>query len=589
MASAVAFLVCGAARAQVLFQHFYYPTPDFSIESSWWVQARGQLSELKKLGVWGVWHPIPTKGGSGRVSMGYDPYDLYDLGSKDQRGTVPTHFGTKDQYLRYVAAAHSNGINVISDVVLNHTGGADRAEANPEMEKLGWDNISDDSRVPQDHFPPDYDPKAINLRSWTGFLPRGVSGVPGTGRFPRTWKHFHPSTTHPDHNQPYHHPDFGSDYCFEAENKYVWTSLIQWGSWFKAQSGVDGFRLDAVKLIEPEFLDEFAKSARIWQVGEFWDTNPQLLSSFQRKTHNQMKLFDFGLFYALKDMVVKPDFDMRELLSRRFTDRERAVNFVSNHDVDRYDPIPREKRRLPYAVMLAMSGQPGVFHLDYFAPQDNQLPELLKTLVAAHNGYAMGRKELVRLSTKDALVIEREGGLLAAFVRPGAGETRLTAPTGWKNKTLVAVDGSLTRVRTDRAGSAVLPIPESGYLLLVPEGLKSARLAPRPPATTQVFEFDDDLDTGRLGEVVRSVRVTAAKGTALSASVRTSDGRGEVHLELRDGQGRFLARATGRRGVRGPAVRVTIPADSEYRLTVGAPNGPSTTGKLAVTYTAPVD
>ena len=50
-------------------------------------------------------------------------------------------------------------------------------------------------------------------------------------------------------------------------------------------------------------------------VGEFWDTNADLLSDFQKKTQNRMKLFDFGLFYALKDMVVKPDFDMRTLLS----------------------------------------------------------------------------------------------------------------------------------------------------------------------------------------------------------------------------------------------------------------------------------
>ncbi|MGC4042484.1 MAG: alpha-amylase family glycosyl hydrolase [Armatimonas sp.] len=588
-------LVClwrgSTARAQVLFQHFYYPTPDFTVENSWWIQAREQLAELKKLGVWGRWHPVPTKGGSGAVSMGYDPYDLYDLGSKDQRGTVATHFGAKDQYLRYVAVAHSNGLSVISDVVLNHTGGADRAEANPEMEKLNWDDISDDTKVPTDHLPPGYDPKTTNLRSWTGFLPKGATGVPGTGRFQRNYKHFHPSAIHPNHDQPYHHPDFGSDYCFEAENKYVWNNLLRWGSWFKAQSGVDGFRLDAVKLMEPEFLDEFSKiagGAGFWQVGEFWDTNPQLLSTFQQKTHNQMKLFDFGLFYALKDMVTKPDFDMRDLLSRRFADRERAVTFVSNHDVDRYDPIPKDKRLLPYAILMAMSGQPSIFHQDYFSPVDAALPETLRTLVGVHNGYAMNRKEKVLLATKDTLAIEREGGLVAVFVRPGAIDQKLTIPTGWRNRNLVSVDGSLLHLRTDKKGTLQLTLPSGGWRLLAPEGLKPAKLTPRQHATTQVYEFDDDLDTGKLGQLVRSVRVIAAKGTPLSAAISHTSGKGSVRLELRDSDGRIIATSSRGRGGRGPDIRLNAPSTGEYRFSVTAPGDKPTPGLLTITYTAAI-
>ena len=313
-------LLSTPASAQVIFQQFYYPIDKPPAGTSWWKQASGELASLAKLGVYAIWHPVPTKGGSGPVSMGYDPYDLYDLGSKDQRGTIPTHFGTRDEYLAYVATAHANGIRVYADVVLNHTGGADSAQENPVMEKLGWDNIQDDTKIPPQYRPSDFDPAKMNLRSWTLYTPKGADSKPGTGRFSRTWKHFHPSETHPDHKEPYHKPEFGEDYCFEAEGGYVGKELCKWGEWFQAQTGIDGMRLDAVKLVDPPFLAEFAarvtKSAAttgdpFFLVGEFWDTNHQLLNDFQTTTANRMSLFDFGLFYALWDMTEKPaNFDI---------------------------------------------------------------------------------------------------------------------------------------------------------------------------------------------------------------------------------------------------------------------------------------
>ena len=44
--------------------------------------------------------------------MGYDIFDHYDLGDKDQKGTVATRFGNKDSLPRLVAVAHANGLEV---------------------------------------------------------------------------------------------------------------------------------------------------------------------------------------------------------------------------------------------------------------------------------------------------------------------------------------------------------------------------------------------------------------------------------------------------------------------------------------------
>ena len=52
--------------------------------------------------------------------MGYGVYDMYDLGEFDQKGTIRTKYGTKEEYLAAIRAFHAQGIRVYADIVLNH-------------------------------------------------------------------------------------------------------------------------------------------------------------------------------------------------------------------------------------------------------------------------------------------------------------------------------------------------------------------------------------------------------------------------------------------------------------------------------------
>lgn len=77
------------------------------------------MPELAEAGYTGLWLPPPTKG-SGGFSVGYDVQDPFDLGDKDQSGTIRTRYGTKDELLRMVEMAHRFGIRVYFDNVMNH-------------------------------------------------------------------------------------------------------------------------------------------------------------------------------------------------------------------------------------------------------------------------------------------------------------------------------------------------------------------------------------------------------------------------------------------------------------------------------------
>ena len=117
-----AALTSSSADAGIMLQGFYHE-PDTS--KNWWEHMADIGPEVRTAGVTGIWIPAPTKGASGGFSSGYDPYDLYDLGSKDQRSTVPTRFGSKEDLLAMIAVLHRLGIDVYADAVVNHRSGGD--------------------------------------------------------------------------------------------------------------------------------------------------------------------------------------------------------------------------------------------------------------------------------------------------------------------------------------------------------------------------------------------------------------------------------------------------------------------------------
>jgi alpha-amylase len=59
------------------------------------------------------------KAGSGadKGADGYSPFDDYDIGSKQQKGSVPTRFGTREQLQRCVAVLRANRLDVYLDMV----------------------------------------------------------------------------------------------------------------------------------------------------------------------------------------------------------------------------------------------------------------------------------------------------------------------------------------------------------------------------------------------------------------------------------------------------------------------------------------
>src|SRR4051812_27649885 len=64
-----------------------------------WNQISDKMPEITEAGYQSLWLPPPAKANS-QFSAGYDMFDPFDLGDKDQKGTVATRYGTKDDLIR---------------------------------------------------------------------------------------------------------------------------------------------------------------------------------------------------------------------------------------------------------------------------------------------------------------------------------------------------------------------------------------------------------------------------------------------------------------------------------------------------------
>ena len=93
-----------------------------------WREIEEEAPILGKLGITALWLPPAYKGFRGKDEVGYAVYDVYDLGEFDQKGSISTKYGTKEQYINAIKKLRGNGIEVYADIVLNHKMGADETE-----------------------------------------------------------------------------------------------------------------------------------------------------------------------------------------------------------------------------------------------------------------------------------------------------------------------------------------------------------------------------------------------------------------------------------------------------------------------------
>lgn len=79
-----------------------------------------RLPQVVEAGYGAIYLPPPQKSGAGGFSVGYNPFDRFDLGDRLQLGTVGTRYGTTQELQELIRLAHRFGLEVYCDLVVNH-------------------------------------------------------------------------------------------------------------------------------------------------------------------------------------------------------------------------------------------------------------------------------------------------------------------------------------------------------------------------------------------------------------------------------------------------------------------------------------
>src|SRR5215471_2451820 len=141
---------------------------DAPVKEWWWDHLADNASVFAEAGFTSIWLPPVTKAaqGSSAAALGYSVFDDYDIGSKNQKATVHTRYGNREQLTRLVATLRANGLDVYLDLQLNHRKGGSGADgmtfdyhdafSNPTGGRFRKDAQCFHSRYPANPVPADF-------------------------------------------------------------------------------------------------------------------------------------------------------------------------------------------------------------------------------------------------------------------------------------------------------------------------------------------------------------------------------------------------------------------------------------------------
>ncbi len=367
-----------------------------------------RLDYIAGLGATAIWlGPIyknkPVQGRPGRESSGYHGYWITDFTEVDP------HFGTREQLKTLVDAAHARGMKVYLDIITNHTadvikyrdcdadpcpyrsladypytalGGVRGKRINPgfagdDAALQTADNFAKLTRADYAYTPyvPDAE-KNVKVPAWLNdpllYHNRGDSTFKGESSL---------------------YGDFSGLDDLYTENPRVVQGFIEiYGRWID-DFGIDGYRIDTARHVNPEFWQAFVPAmlerARARGIpnfhifGEVYDPDPGMLARFTR-VDRYPAVLDFAFQSAVTDTIAGTAGTDR--LARLFAldanyeggaaAAQQLPTFLGNHDMGRFAYFVRKARpgigeaellkrtTLAHALLFLARGVPTVYYGD---------------------------------------------------------------------------------------------------------------------------------------------------------------------------------------------------------------------------------
>lgn len=395
----------------VMMQAFEWDTP---ADGGYYKFLKENAKKIKDAGIDALWLPPMCKGG-GDQDVGYGIYDLWDLGEFDQKGTVRTKYGTKKELLEAIDELHKNHIKVYADVVLNHKGNADFEE---EFMARMVDQNNREKDVSED----------MKIKAWTGFNFPGRDGKYSDF----VWHYYHFTGVDYDANtdtkaifrilgdgkywdEGVSDEKGNFDYLMNADIDHshpeVREEIFKWVDWFIDETGVDGFRYDALKHISDEFIYDLTKHIMekkkddFYLLGEYWQYDEGQIDGYLDDTNWKIDLFDVPLHFHFEEASKSNgNYDMRNIFNNTIVKNHplQAVTFVDNHDSQLGQSLDSWVedwfKEIAYSLILfRKDGYPCIFAGDYYGLKGeikkDPLKDMIDKMLDVRKKYAFGNQD----------------------------------------------------------------------------------------------------------------------------------------------------------------------------------------------------
>ncbi len=367
-----------------------------------------RLDYIQGLGATAIWlAPVyenkPVQGAPGEESAGYHGYWITDFTNIDP------HFGTRAEFRAFVDAAHARGMRVYMDIITNHTadviqyqdcpiqacafrsradypyarrGGVDGPIINEGFngDSAGYQTAENFARLTNPNF------------AYETYIRRGERNVktPAWLNDP-IYYHNRGNTTFRGESSQL--GDFvGLDDLFTEHPRVVAGMIEIYGAWID-EFGVDGFRIDTARHVNPQFWQAFvpAMLARarargienFYIFGEVFDPDPGRLARFTR-VDGFPAVLDFAFQSAAYDAIVRGTGTDRlntlyesDVVYQQGPDTAIQLPiFLGNHDMGRFghflirenpgisDDELLRRSILGHALMMFSRGAPVIYYGD---------------------------------------------------------------------------------------------------------------------------------------------------------------------------------------------------------------------------------
>jgi len=351
-----------------------------------------KLDYIQGLGFNSIWITPPVKQryvqGDSAAYHGYWGLDFT---------TIDPHLGTEEDFKNFVSQAHSRGIKVIVDIVINHTADVikykgdvysyssiseypykdcnkKKFDLNKFIGKANFPKLCAATSFP---VPPIVSDKNKNIKApaflndITNYHNRGDSTFNGE------------SSTFGDF--------FGLDDVFTEKPAVVagWTKV--WQDWI-TKFDIDGYRIDTAKHVNPEFWKVFlpavlktaasAGKSYFPIYGEVWDTDPNYLAKFVTD-YKFPGVLDFAFQAAASKYATYGNgerdlldlFNQDDLYTTATTSAYGLTTFLDNHDMGRIGMFLQgnteanpaqllERANFANALLVLLRGGPATYYGD---------------------------------------------------------------------------------------------------------------------------------------------------------------------------------------------------------------------------------